>query len=90
MAKIRIIYKILPSEVGDDIMNTILNKIKEKAGDLNYVVNDYRVEPIAFGLNALKVLLTFDEESGKLDDFEKYISSLSEVSSWEVVGMTRG
>lgn len=90
MAKIRIIYKMLPSQIGDSIINTILNKIKAKTSELNYVVNDYRVEPIAFGLNALKVLLTFEEEDNKLNEFEKYLDSIPEISSWEVVGMTRG
>lgn len=89
MAKIRIIYKVMPSDVGDDIIGIILSKIREKSSELNYVVNDHRVEPVAFGLNALKILLTFDEESGRLDEFEKYMDAIPEVSSWEVVGMTR-
>jgi len=89
MAKIRIIYKILPSEVGDEIINKIVKEINSNASSLNYILNDYRTEPIAFGLNALKILLTFDEESGRLDKFEEMLSKMPEVSSWEVIGMTR-
>ena len=89
MAKIRIIYKILPSEVGDNIIEGILDKIRSKAGELRYVVNDHRIEPIAFGLNALKILLTFDEEDSGLNEFENFLDSVPEISSWEVVGMTR-
>ncbi len=89
MAKIRIVYKILPSDVNREILDGLIDKIRNKAVDLKYVVNDYRIEPIAFGLNALKILLTFEEENGKLDEFEQYLGSLPEVSSWEVVGMTR-
>ena len=89
MAKIRIIYRILPSEVGDEILNKILAEINSNSSSLNYIVNDYKTEPIAFGLNALKILLTFDEDTGRLDRFEEMLNNMPEVSSWEVIGMTR-
>ncbi len=90
MAKIRIIYKIMPSDIEKETLDRIIDNIKDMGAEMGFKLNDYRVEPIAFGLNALKVLLTVEEESDDLlDRIEKKLSELEEVSSIEVMGMTR-
>ena len=90
MAKIRIIYKIMPSDIEKETLDTILAKVKILGEEMSFKLNDYRIEPIAFGLNSLKILLTIEETSDDLlDRLEKMLNNMEEVSSIEVIGMTR-
>jgi translation elongation factor aEF-1 beta len=90
MAKIRIIYKIMPSDIEKKTLDNIVSKLKGMEKEMSFTLNDYRIEPIAFGLNALKVLFTVEEKSeGLLDRLEKKLNDMKEISSVEVIGMTR-
>ncbi len=90
MAKIRIIYKILPSDIKEETIENIISNIKDLSIEMGFKLNDYKIEPIAYGLNALKVLLSIEERRGVLlEKIEKKISGMKEVSSTEVIGMTR-
>ncbi len=90
MAKIRIIYKIMPSDVEKETLEKILENIEKMGKEMGFKLNDHRIEPVAFGLNALKVLLTIEEKSDDLlDRIEKRLNEMEEISSIEVMGMTR-
>lgn len=90
MAKIRIIYKILPSDVEKKTIENIISNIKVLSNKMKFKLNDYKIEPIAFGLNALKILLSLEEKSDDLlERIERELSNMNEISSIEVIGMTR-
>ena len=89
MAKVHIIYRILPTEVGDDILAAIIRELKERVKNLGADLLDYKEEPIAFGLKALLVLFSLEEKEGALQAIEELLSSIDKISNWEVVRLTR-
>ncbi len=90
MAKMKVIYKILPSDVRKETLEAIIPKIKALEDKYNFKLESYAIEPIAFGLNSLKVLIAVAEEDQTiLDTLEKEILSIDEVDSIEVIGMSR-
>lgn len=90
MAKIRILYKIFPSDTEKKTIEDIISNIKILSSKIGFKLNDYKIEPIAFGLNALKILLSLEEKSDDLlEKIEVELSNMKSVSSIEVIGMTR-
>jgi|Deesub1362B_J571_1020462.scaffolds.fasta_scaffold00004_135 elongation factor 1-beta len=89
MAQVRIIYKIFPSEAGDEVLSSILEELRDKGREVGFEVVDHKEEPIAFGLKALLVLVVVDEREGVLDKVEEAINSIEDISSVEVMRMTR-
>ena len=47
------------------------------------------IEPIAFGLKAIKILFTMDEAKGSPDAIEHKVTSIEGVQSFEVVDVRR-
>jgi len=76
-------FKIFPKDVSTD-----LDKLKESIKrnlPVNASVYKFDEEPIAFGLNLLiAYILMPEEESGKMDDVERAIKRLDDVSEVEV------
>ncbi|MCD6476734.1 MAG: elongation factor 1-beta [Candidatus Aenigmarchaeota archaeon] len=79
MGDVGIEIKIMASSPEIDL-EQIKNKISEK---LN--VQDYRIEPLAFGLKALIVLIVVPDKSGKMDEIENTIKSIEGVESVEIL-----
>ncbi len=90
MAKMGLIYKINPEEPGQEVLNRILDEVKTIASELGGELKDYKIEPLAFGLYSLTVLVSVDEGDETFpDEFESRVSNLEGISSIENVGMTR-
>jgi len=90
MAKMGLIYKINPDKPGDQYANELVEKIKEIAGNLGGELKDHKLEPLAFGLYTLTVLIAVDESNETFpNEFEAAVKKLDGVSSIENVGMTR-
>lgn len=87
MAKVRILFKIMPDEVdkGTDI---IIEQIKELSLEKNFSVLDTKMEDIAFGIKAIKILISAEESAGT-EDIETRITNLENVGSVDILGMTR-
>ena len=78
-----ITIKIMPSSPETDI-EAILTKIKEK-----YNVQDSKIEPIAFGLKSLTVLIVIaDKEGANTDPMESYIQEVEGVESIEIINVS--
>jgi elongation factor 1-beta len=69
-----------PEELKNKISNVLPKDIK---------IANYSEEPIAFGLRALILNLITDEKDGILDEVENAISSCEDVSSFELIGVSR-
>lgn len=90
MAKMGLIYKINPVEPGKEVLNKILEEVKTIASELGGELKDHKIDPLAFGLYSLTILLSVDEADESFPDkFESKVASLSMISSIENVGMTR-
>jgi elongation factor 1-beta len=83
-----ITYKVFPIGVEvnfDDLKKKIEANLPQYA-----TIDGYGEEPIAFGLNALLMQVRFPEDkSGVLDDLEKKLEGISEVSQLQTLMVRR-
>jgi len=88
MRRIVIAYKIFPSEASVDL-KLLKEKIKKQLSDIASVQR-FAEEPIAFGLSALIVNLILPEDKeGILDETEKRLTDMEEVSQIQTLGVNR-
>ena len=88
MAKMFITIKIMPDSPDTDFKK-IRNEVKVLANNLDIELLDKDIlEPVAFGLKALKLMFLLDESKGS-EDIANEISSIEGVSSAEVIDMRR-
>lgn len=84
MGKVLVILKVLPEGVDVDI-DSISEKIKTiGVGSFN----DIQVEPVAFGLVALKPSFVVEDAGGVSEELESRISEIDGVRSAEVIDAT--
>ncbi len=81
MGKVAISIKVMPANSEVDV-EKIGDEIKKRLE-----VKDLKIEPIAFGLKALKVLVLVDDSEGS-EKVEKTISSVDGVGEIEVESAT--
>jgi elongation factor 1-beta len=89
MAKAIVTIKIMPESPDIDLNNIsseIETKIDSFAGKGD---RKKEIEPIAFGLNALKITFVMDENKGSTEPLENEISGIEGVQSVEVVDVRR-
>ncbi len=88
MAEVLITLKVMPDGTEIDIKNLeklVSKEIKEFSGRIEKV----EIEPIAFGLQALKIIFSMDEKRGSTEALENKISDIAGVSSVEVTDVRR-
>jgi elongation factor 1-beta len=83
-----ITYKVFPTGVEvnfDDLKKKIEANLPQYA-----TIDGYGEEPIAFGLKALLMQVRFPEDkSGVLDDLEKKLEGISEISQLQTLMVRR-
>jgi elongation factor 1-beta len=89
MAFAIVTLKIMPESLGTD-----LDKIAKLAEQkiIAYAGDDDRkkeIEPIAFGLKALKLTFVMDEKKGSPEPLEKEIEKIKGVNSVEIIDVRR-
>ena len=88
MGSVIITYKVFPTDViikFDDLKKKIEANLPQFAS-----VEGYGEEPIAFGLKALLVQVKFPEDkTGVLDEFEKKVEGISEISQLQTMMVRR-
>jgi len=81
--------KVMPSSPETDL-TSLEKKVKEKivefAGEGE---TKTEIEPVAFGLKALKILFVLDEKKGSPDPIAEEVEKLEEVASAEIVDVRR-
>ncbi|MEB3807115.1 MAG: elongation factor 1-beta [Desulfurococcales archaeon] len=83
MARVAVVMKVLPSSV-EITPQQLLEKIKETLPS-DYQIMGSGEEPIAFGLKALKVIISIPEETeGGTEKLEELIKSIDIVEEVEV------
>ncbi len=88
MADVVVTLKIMPESTEVD-----LKQLEQKATamitDFGGEVGKVEIEPIAFGLNALKLIFVMDEKIGSTESLENKVAELNEVASAEVTDVRR-
>lgn len=88
MADVVITLKIMPDSPDAD-----LDRIEKEAivliSEFGGEVGKKEIEPIAFGLKAVKLIFVANEAKGGTDELEQKISELDEVGGVEVVDVRR-
>ena len=88
MAKVVVSLKIFPSDTSVDL-NVLKTKI-EKSLPKYASVHKFAEEPIAFGLVALIAHIVVPEETGGgLDEVEKVLKRMDEISEMETLMVRR-
>lgn len=83
MGMVAIKMKIMPESPGTD-----LEKIKKSITSIVHL-QDSKIEPIAFGLKCLNILITMpDKEGGKVEGIENKIREIKGVSDVEIENVT--
>mgnify|MGYP001596390253 FL=1 len=89
MAKVVITLKVMPDSPDADlnkIEKEVIKEIKKFAGDTE---NKIEIEPVAFGLKALKIIFVSDESKSNLDNLENNIKLINHVNSVEIIDVRR-
>jgi elongation factor 1-beta len=88
MAQVAVILRVLPSSI-DVSLDDLKAKIEESLPQ-GYEVKSSGVEPIAFGLKALKLVIAMPEETeGGTEALEQALRSLPEVDEVEIEAVHR-
>ena len=83
MARVAVVLKVYP-ESPETSLEELVSRIEEKLPE-DYKLEGKGEEPIAFGLKALKLVISVPEESeGGTETLETLISSIDGVSEVEV------
>jgi elongation factor 1-beta len=90
MAVVVITLKIMPENPGIDMVE-LEKKAKEKIIEFTNDDGEMKVEiePVAFGLNALKIIFVMEESLGSPDPLAENIENFDEVTSAEIVDVRR-
>ena len=92
MATAVVTVKVMPSspEVNlDEVKEKVQAVIREFTERDSPEDQKVEVEPVAFGLKALKIIFTMDEAKGSPDAIEEKVKSIEGVQSFEVVDVRR-
>jgi len=90
MAKAVVTIKIMPESPEtnlETIKEIASNKIDTFTGEQGE--KRYEIEPIAFGLKALKITFVMDENIGSTDSLEQELGTINGVNSVDVVDVRR-
>jgi elongation factor 1-beta len=88
MGNVIISYKIFPTDIIADFTD-LKKKIEECLPEFASIYG-YGEEPIAFGLKALIAHIKFPEDkSGMLDEFEKKLETVTEISQVQTIMVRR-
>ena len=88
MGSIKVVYKVLPEDVVESF-DALKKKVESCLPDASSV-EGYGEEPIAFGLKALLVQVTFPEDqTGIVDEFETKLEKIEGVSQVQTMMVRR-
>ena len=89
MSKVIITLKIMPADPEVNLSRVEQKAIEEIKNFAGKTEIKRELEPVAFGLNALKITFVMDENIGSTDELEEKISRIEGVNSVEVVDVRR-
>jgi elongation factor 1-beta len=88
MGSVFITYRIMPENVDVDL-NNFNDEIHGKIEHFGGKVVKTETVPVAFGLKALQVVFTLDENKGDTEPLEQQLQELHYIQTVEVVDVRR-
>ena len=88
MAQVVVTMKIMP-ESPDVDLGAIEEQAKKHVAEFGGEVGKIVQEPIAFGLKAVNVYFTMDEDKGSTEALEEQVATVEGVNSVEVTDVRR-
>ena len=88
MAKVIVTIKIMP-ESPDTNLKLLEEKAKKVISEFGAEFGKTDIEPIAFGLKAVKIMFIMDEDKGSPDALEQEVRELDGVNSAEISDVRR-
>lgn len=82
--KVLVCFKIMPKSPECDLVN-IQKDIKEKHEKL---IENFKIEDIAFGLKMLKALYILEDKSGIVDQIQGELANIENIKSIDVENIT--
>jgi len=83
MGKVLVVAKVLPNDINLNL-EQIYQEIKSQIPE-NVELKGYKIEPIAFGLNALKLYFAIpDNMEGGTSKIEEFLSRINGVDQVEI------
>jgi len=89
MAQVIITLKIMPETPDLDLDKIGEEAIREIKGFAGETEIKKELEPVAFGLNAVKLTFVMDETKGSTEALEDNINNINGVTSAEIVDVRR-
>ena len=80
-------FRVMPTDIDVNLAK-VSDEIKKVAGD-KCRVHTIEEKPIAFGLNALEVILLFNDKQGGMEEVQERISRIVGVGEAEVTDLNR-
>ena len=87
MADIIASIKVFPSDVSADL-DILKKQIEKNLPDYASVYN-FEDEPVAFGLVIVITHVKMPDEEGKMEEVEKSLTSINDVSEIQVISVSR-
>ncbi len=88
MAQVIVTFKIMP-EAPDTDLTKISSSAKEVLTNFGAKIAREEIEPVAFGLKAVKIMVIYDEKKGGTDALEADLAKVPNVHGVEVVDVRR-
>lgn len=93
MANVVITLKVMPTSTEIDLDKLFINLEKHVRAFVDQKHKDgevrKQIEPVAFGLNAIKIIFVMDENIGTTEKLEEHIQKTQGVESVEVTDVRR-
>ncbi|MFA6073455.1 MAG: elongation factor 1-beta [Candidatus Woesearchaeota archaeon] len=89
MANAIVTFKIMPESPDVDLVKVEHEALKEIELHAGKGDTKVEIEPIAFGLKAIKIIFIVDEKLGSPDDLALKIEKIEGVNSVEVIDVRR-
>lgn len=89
MVNVVITLRVMPESPNvnlENLQKKVLNKINKFTGNKE---TKTEIEPVAFGLKALKIIFVMDENKGSTEKLENKINLIDGVKSVEVIDVRR-
>lgn len=88
MSKVVVTIKIMPEDPSTNL-HDVEKYARELIKRFGSEVGKVEIEPIAFGLNALKLIFVMDESKGSTEDLEDQLRNIEGVNSVETIDVRR-
>lgn len=88
MAQVIVDMKIMPTSPDVDLAK-LTKEIDAIIAKYGGKLHKHEIQPVAFGLKALLLILTVDESKGSTDALEEKLSHVKGVESVQVTGVSR-